>query len=80
MVAQVPATVHSGAATLTDCGPAMGQPVRGLTYLLVANARAPRDDAWITEMQEEAVSVATEQERRKSVALVGDWLGRCGKS
>ena len=56
------------------------QPVRGLTYLLVANARAPRDDAWITEMQEEAVSVATEQERRKSVALVGDWLGRCGKS
>jgi hypothetical protein len=56
------------------------QPVRGLTYLLVANARAPRGNTWITEMQEEAVSVATEPERRKSVALAGDWLARCGKS
>jgi len=50
------------------------QPVRGLMYLIIASERAKPDDSWISEMQEEAVSVATEAERRTAVALAEDWL------
>jgi hypothetical protein len=50
------------------------QPVLGLMYLSVARDRAKKTDQWIFEMQEEAVSVATESERRTAMALAEDYL------
>jgi uncharacterized protein len=49
------------------------QPVLGLMYLTVARDRA-KSDSWITGLQEQAVSLATEDERRTAIALAGDWL------
>jgi TPR repeat protein len=54
------------------------EPVRGLTYLLVAGARARPDQTWISDFQEEAVSVATAQERHDAAELAAQWLGKCG--
>ncbi len=56
------------------------QPVLGLMYLSVARERAKPADAWIFEMQEQAVSVATENERRTAMALADDWLARYAKT
>jgi len=50
------------------------QPVLGLMYLSVARDRAKKSDEWIFQMQEEAVSVATESERRTAMALADDWM------
>jgi ABC-type sugar transport system substrate-binding protein len=40
----------------------------------VARTRAKPTDKWIFQLQEEAVSVATENERRTAMALAEDWL------
>jgi TPR repeat protein len=50
------------------------QPALGLMYLSIARDRANPTDSWIFQMQEEAVSVATETERRTGMALADDWL------
>lgn len=52
------------------------QPVLGLMYLSLARERAKPNDRWIFDMQEQAVSVATEDERRTAMALAEDWLSR----
>lgn len=49
------------------------QPVLGLMYLTIARNQASSSDRWILDMQERAVSVATENERRTAMALAGDW-------
>lgn len=49
------------------------QPVLGLMYLTIARDQASSSDRWIYDMQERAVSVATENERRTAMALAGDW-------
>jgi TPR repeat protein len=50
------------------------QSVLGLKYLTIARDRAKPSDVWIFEMQERALSLATETERRTAMALVDDWL------
>jgi TPR repeat protein len=55
------------------------QPVLGLMYLSVARERAKPAQAWIFDMQEQAVSVATEDERRTAMALADDWITKYGK-
>jgi TPR repeat protein len=52
------------------------QPVLGLMFLTVARERANPKDTWIFDMQEEALSVATEGERRTAIALAEDWLAK----
>jgi hypothetical protein len=52
------------------------QPVLGLMYLTIARKQADRSDRWIFDMQERAVSVATENERRTAMALAGDWMDK----
>lgn len=49
------------------------QPVLGLMYLTIARDQAHSGDRWIYDMQERAVSVATENERRTAMALADDW-------
>jgi TPR repeat protein len=56
------------------------QPVLGLMYLTIASERARPTDRWIFDMQEEAVSVATENERRTAMALADDWLAKSKKN
>ena len=50
------------------------QSVLGLMYLTVARERAKPSETWIFEMQERALSIATENERRTAMALADDWL------
>jgi hypothetical protein len=50
------------------------EPVVGLMFLTVARERAQPGQRWIFDMQEKALSVATESERRTAVALADDWL------
>lgn len=50
--------------------------VRGLMYLTVARERAKPADTWVFDMQERALSVATENERRTAMALADDWLDK----
>ena len=52
------------------------EPVVGLMFLTIARDRAAPGQRWIFDMQEEALSVATESERRTAVALAEDWLGK----
>ncbi|MEQ8699563.1 MAG: tetratricopeptide repeat protein [Bauldia litoralis] len=52
------------------------QAVLGLMYLTIARDQAEATDRWIFDMQERAVSVATENERRTAMALAGDWLDK----
>ena len=52
------------------------QPVLGLMYLTIARSKADPTDRWIFDMQERAVSIATENERRTAMALAGDWEKR----
>jgi uncharacterized protein len=55
------------------------QPVLGLMYLSLAREKAkPGRDSWIFDMQEQAVSVATEAERRTALALAEDWRKKHG--
>jgi TPR repeat protein len=54
------------------------QPVLGLMYLSLAREKAKKGDRWIFEMQEQAVSVATEAERRTAMALAEDWKTKHG--
>ncbi|WP_421724026.1 tetratricopeptide repeat protein [Bauldia sp.] len=49
------------------------QPVLGLMYLTVARDQASDSAEWIRDLQERAVSVATENERRTAMALAEDW-------
>jgi len=56
------------------------QPVLGLMYLTVASERARPGDRWIFDMQESALSVATENERRTAMALADDWLAKSKKN
>ena len=55
------------------------QPVLGLMYLTLARERAKPTDGWIFSAQEEAVSVATETERRTAMALADDWMKKFDK-
>ena len=50
------------------------QSVFGLKYLTIARERAKPADTWIFDMQERALSIATETERRTAMALADDWL------
>lgn len=52
------------------------EPVVGLMFLSVARERADPSQRWIYEMQEEAVSVASESERRTAIALAEDWMDK----
>jgi hypothetical protein len=52
------------------------EPVVGLMFLTIARDRATPSEQWIFEMQEEALSVATESERRTAIALAEDWLDK----
>jgi len=54
------------------------QPVLGLMYLSLAREKAKTADSWIFEMQEQAVSMATESERRTAMALAEDWKKKHG--
>ena len=55
------------------------RPAQGLMWLTVArsNANASNDD-WIRDAQEQAFSVASEQERRLGVAQAQDWIAKSG--
>lgn len=50
------------------------EPVVGLMFLSVARERADPSQRWVYEMQEEALSVASESERRTAMALAEDWM------
>jgi TPR repeat protein len=52
------------------------EPVVGLMFLTIARDRASPSQQWIFDMQEEALSVATESERRTAIALAEDWLDK----
>lgn len=49
------------------------EPVVGLMFLSIARKRADPSQRWIYEMQEEALAVATESQRRTAIALAADW-------
>ncbi|WP_333825410.1 tetratricopeptide repeat protein [Pinisolibacter sp.] len=55
------------------------RPAQGLMWLTVAraNAHAVSED-WIRDAQEQAFSVASEQERRLGVAQAQDWIAKAG--
>jgi TPR repeat protein len=50
------------------------EPVVGLMFLSIARQRAEPGQRWIQELQEQALSVASEAERRTAIALAEDWL------
>ena len=52
------------------------QPVVGLMYLSVARDRAPPGEQWIFDFQEQALSVATEEERRSALTAAADYMQR----
>jgi TPR repeat protein len=56
------------------------QPVLGLMFMSVARDRADPKQTWIFDMQEQAVAVATESERRTAMALAEDWMSKNGGS
>jgi TPR repeat protein len=55
------------------------RPAQGLMWLTVArsNAHAASED-WIRDAQEQAFSVASEQERRLGVAQAQNWIAKAG--
>ncbi len=55
------------------------RPAQGLMWLTVAraNANASNED-WVRDAQEQAFSVASEQERRLGVAQAQDWIAKSG--
>jgi TPR repeat protein len=47
-----------------------GQTVRGLAYMTAAlDTCEPRDRDWLQSMQEQAFSIASEDDRRNAIAL-----------
>lgn len=50
------------------------EPVVGLMFLSIARDRAEPSQRWIFELQEQALSVASESERRTAIALAEDWV------
>jgi TPR repeat protein len=54
------------------------EPVQGLMLLSVARDRADPSQTWILDMQEQAIAVATETERRTAMALAEDWFTKNG--
>jgi TPR repeat protein len=52
--------------------------VRGLMFLSIARERADPSQTWIFDMQQQAVAVATETERRNAMALADDWFSKNG--
>jgi len=50
------------------------EPVVGLMFLSVARERADPSQRWIYSMHEQALSMASESERRTAMALAEDWL------
>jgi TPR repeat protein len=54
------------------------QPVLGLMFMSVARDRADPGQTWIFDMQQKAVAVATESERRTAMALAEDWFTKNG--
>lgn len=50
------------------------EPVVGLMFLSIARDRADPSQRWIFELQEKALSVASESERRTAIALAEDWV------
>jgi TPR repeat protein len=55
------------------------QSVLGLMYLTIARERAKASDSWVFEMQERALSIATENERRTAMALADQELEKYKK-
>jgi TPR repeat protein len=55
------------------------EPVVGLMFLTIARDRAGPSQQWVFDMQEKALSVATESERRTAIALAEDWLDKNGQ-
>jgi hypothetical protein len=50
-----------------------GQTVRGLAYMTAAlDTCEPRDHEWLQAMQEQAFSIASEDDRRKAIALAAN--------
>jgi len=50
-----------------------GQTVRGLAYMTAAlDTCEPRDHDWLQSMQEQAFSIASEDDRRKAIALAAN--------
>lgn len=56
------------------------EPVLGLMYLTVARFRLRTIDPWVQDMQEQAFSVATDDERHTALALANDWMAKNGAS
>lgn len=55
------------------------RPVQGLMWLTVARSAANGSgDDWIRDVQEQAFSVASEQERRRGVAEAQQWIAKAG--
>jgi hypothetical protein len=54
------------------------QPVLGLMFMSVARDRADPSQTWIFDMQEQAVALASESERRTAMSLAEDWLSKNG--
>jgi len=50
------------------------EPVVGLMFLSIARERADPSQRWIFDLQEQALSVANESERRTAFALAEDWV------
>jgi uncharacterized protein len=50
------------------------QPIDGLMFLSIARGQADPSQRWIFELQEQALSLASENERRTAIALADDWL------
>jgi hypothetical protein len=57
------------------------RPAQGLMWLTIARANAHTGaDDWILDAQEQAFSVASEQERRQGVAQAQDWIAKAGNN
>ena len=56
------------------------RPAQGLTWLTIARSNVHHDgrEEWIREAQEQAFSVASEQERRRAIAEAQVWIARGG--
>lgn len=55
------------------------RPAQGLMWLTIARANAHGStEDWIRDAQEQAFSVASEQERRQGVAQAQDWIAKAG--
>lgn len=68
-----------GQMLFTGEGDLQRRSVQGLMWLTIARSRAQgATDDWIRDAQEQAFSVASEQERRQAVQLARDWIAKNG--